>query len=85
MISCFRRHPNLLQLVREIPWGQNISIMTKIKDATEREYYLRMTIEMGWSRSVLLHQIKTDVYRRHTHVAKQHNFQIVEISNLITI
>lgn len=71
----YRRHPNLLQLVREVPWGQNISTMTKLKDATEREYYLSMTIEMGWSRSVLLHQIKTDVYQRHTHVAKQHNFQ----------
>ena len=56
---------NLLQLVREVPWGQNISIMTKIKDYDARAYYLRMTTDMGWSRSVLLHQIKTDAHRRY--------------------
>src|SRR3990167_4177286 len=46
----YREFPNLLQLVREIPWGQNIAIMRKAKDVHEREYYLRMTAEMGWSR-----------------------------------
>ena len=71
----YNRAPNLLRLVREIPWGQNITIITKIKDADERAYYLRMTAEMGWSRNVLLHQIKTDAYRRHRVTSKQHNFQ----------
>jgi len=71
----YNRAPNLLRLVREIPWGQNITIMTKIKDADERAYYLRMTAEMGWSRNVLLHQIKADAYRRHRVTSKQHNFQ----------
>ena len=70
----YRQFPNLLQLVREIPWGQNITVMTKIKDPDERGYYLRMTAEMGWSRSILLHQIKTDAYRRHRVITKQHNF-----------
>lgn len=71
----YRGFPNLLQLVREIPWGQNISIMTKSKDAQEREYYLRMTAEIGWSRNVLLHQIKTGAYSRHKKAIKQHNFE----------
>lgn len=71
----YSQSPNLLQLVREIPWGQNITIMTKIKDSGERAYYLRMTTEMGWSRSVLLHQIKTAAYQRHQSISKQHNFK----------
>lgn len=75
MYAEYRDHPNLLQLVREIPWGQNITIMTKLKESAERAYYLHMTAEMGWSRSVLLHQIKTDAYRRHGVAAKQHNFR----------
>jgi len=29
----------LAQLVREIPWGQNIVIMQMVKDTKEREYY----------------------------------------------
>lgn len=70
----YRDYPNLLQLVREIPWGQNISIMTKTKDITEREYYLRMTVEMGWSRNVLLYQIETQAHKRHKLAPKQHNF-----------
>jgi predicted nuclease of restriction endonuclease-like (RecB) superfamily len=70
----YKEVPNLLQLVREIPWGQNITIMTKTKGAEEREYYLGMTGEMGWSRAILLHQIKTNAYRRHRLSEKQHTF-----------
>lgn len=67
--------PNLLQLVREIPWGHNISIMTKVKDVQEREYYLSMTAKMGWSRNVLQHQIETQAHKRHKFVSKQNNFK----------
>jgi predicted nuclease of restriction endonuclease-like (RecB) superfamily len=70
----YKELSNLLQLVREIPWGQNIAIMTKVRKPEEREYYLGMTGEMGWSRSILLHQIKTDAYRRHRLAEKQHTF-----------
>ena len=34
-----------------------------------------MTAEMGWSRSILLQQIKSNAYRRHKKAVKQHNFQ----------
>ena len=70
----YQDHPNLLQLVREIPWGQNITIVTKIKELDAREYYLHMTLEMGWSRNVLIHQIKADAYHRHKQIPKLHNF-----------
>jgi predicted nuclease of restriction endonuclease-like (RecB) superfamily len=68
-------HPNLLQLVREIPWGQNITIMTKVKDVAAREYYLRATAELGWSRSVLSLQIGAHAYQRQALAPKQHNFK----------
>lgn len=48
--------------------------MTKTKDIKAREYYLRMTVEMGWSRNVLLHQIETQAHKRHKLAPKQHNF-----------
>lgn len=66
---------NLQQLVGEIPWGQNLMIMSKIKDRDARNYYLKATLEMGWSRNVLLHQIKSQAYERHHLSNKQHNFQ----------
>lgn len=66
--------PNLLQLVREIPWGQNIMIMTKVKAAAQRRYYLKATAELGWSRNVLLNQMKGQAFERHRAENKQHNF-----------
>lgn len=70
----YRADANLLRLVREIPWGQNITIMTKIKEAAARGYYLSKTAELGWSRNVLLNQIKARAYERHALAPKQHNF-----------
>ena len=70
----YKNLPNLRQLVAEIPWGQNLLILNKVKESAAREYYLKMTLEMGWSRSVLLYQIETDAYQRHSKIPKQHNF-----------
>jgi len=33
-------------------------IFSKVKDLKEREYYLRTSFALGWSRNVLLNQIK---------------------------
>ncbi len=66
---------NLQQLVGEIPWGQNLAILAMVKDRDARQYYLKATIAMGWSRNVLIHQIESQVYERHQLAEKQHNFQ----------
>ncbi|MFC1483002.1 YhcG family protein [Candidatus Margulisiibacteriota bacterium] len=71
----YNKKPNLLQLVRDLPWGHNIVIMTKVKNIQEKEYYLKATIEMRWSRNVLLNQIKAKTYERHKVIKKQHNFK----------
>lgn len=65
------------QLVTEIPWGHNIAIMSKITDMKAREYYIKATIELAWSRNVLVHQIKSMAYERHTSIEKQNNFEAV--------
>ena len=71
----YRDDTILQQLVIEIPWGQNLLIMARVKDPDEREYYLRATAEMAWSRDVLLNQIKAKAYERHALAPKQHNFE----------
>ena len=73
--TTYKDHPNLLQLVREIPWGHNIMIMTKIKDPQEQAFYIQATIDMKWSRDVLLNQIKANAYQRQAIATKQHNFK----------
>lgn len=70
----YRDHVNLQQLVGEIPWGQNLLILSKVKDIEEKEFYLRMTMKAGWSRNVLLNQIKAKAYERQMMSGKQHNF-----------
>jgi predicted nuclease of restriction endonuclease-like (RecB) superfamily len=54
----------LPQAVAEIPWGHNIVLMEKLPGPAERLWYARKTVEHGWSRSVLLHQIETRIHAR---------------------
>lgn len=52
------------QLAGQIPWFHNCVLLDKVKDAAERLWYIQETIEYGWSRSVLTHQIDSGLYRR---------------------
>ena len=52
------------QVVGQIPWGHNARILDLVKDATEREWYIRSAIEHGWSRNVLVLQIESRLYHR---------------------
>lgn len=47
-----------------IPWGHNILLIQKIKDANQRLWYASKAIEHGWSRSMLTIWIENDLYRR---------------------
>ncbi len=60
------------QLV-QIPWGHNIQIITKCKSIEEAHYYLTSTLEHGWSRNVLVHQIESQLWQRSG--KGLHNFQ----------
>ncbi len=54
----------LPQAVAEIPWGHHRLILDKITDPAGRLYYLRATARFGWSRNVLLNQIKAGACER---------------------
>ena len=73
--NAYRQDPILQQLVGEIPWGQNLIILSKVKSRDARHYYLKATQEMGWTRAVLIHNIQSKSYEQHGLVNKQHNFQ----------
>ena len=64
----------LQQLVAEIPWGHNLLILNKIYDFESRLYYLRATAQFGWTRNVLLNQIKAGAYECSLAEGKTHNF-----------
>lgn len=52
------------QPVGQLPWGQNISLLTKLDERDARLWYARHTIEHGWSRKVLEAQIASDLRGR---------------------
>jgi predicted nuclease of restriction endonuclease-like (RecB) superfamily len=52
------------QLVAQIPWGQNCVLLDRLKDNETRAFYIRKTVEHGWSRSVLIHQLDTKLHQR---------------------
>jgi len=64
------------QLVAEIPWGHHLLILNKLTNAAARFYYLRATAQFGWSRNVLLNQIKAGAYERAVKEKKSHNFEL---------
>ena len=66
----------LRQAVAEIPWGQNLVILNKVKEPAARLWYLQATAQFGWSRNVLLNQIKAAAYDRAVKEKKTHNFAI---------
>lgn len=52
------------QPVGQLPWGQNIALLTKLKDREARLWYATMAVRHGWSRKVLEAQIATDLRGR---------------------
>jgi predicted nuclease of restriction endonuclease-like (RecB) superfamily len=66
----------LRQLIAQVPWGHHRLILDKMSDPSARLYYLRATAQFGWSRSVLLNQIKARAYERAVKEKKTHNFAL---------
>jgi len=78
----YKGKPELLKLALQIPWSQNLLIISKVSEEEQRRYYLESTIKMGWSRAVLLNQIKANAYEHHISNTKQNNFEITLPANL---
>lgn len=66
----------LPQLVAEIPWGHHRFLLDKVTAPAARLWYLRATASFGWSRNVLLNQIKAGAYERAVTEKKTHNFDL---------
>ncbi len=70
----------LAQAVREIaaavPWGHHVVLLGRVKSPPELLYYLRSIARFGWSRNVLLNQIKAGGYERAVTEKKTHNFPL---------
>ncbi len=66
----------LQQLAAEIPWGHHMLMLDKLSVPAARLWYLHATTQFGWSRNVLLNQIKAGAYERAVTEKKTHNFEL---------
>ena len=47
-----------------VPWGHHLYIISQCKDVNRAVFYLKKTVENGWSRAVLLNYLDTNLYER---------------------
>jgi predicted nuclease of restriction endonuclease-like (RecB) superfamily len=47
------------QVAAQLPWFHNCVLLDKLSDREERIWYAKATIQHGWSRNVLVHQIES--------------------------
>ena len=71
----YESNSELLEYALKIPWGQNMLVIHQVKNPDERKYYLEATEKLGWSRAVLLNQIKANAYQHHLIDNKTSNFE----------
>jgi predicted nuclease of restriction endonuclease-like (RecB) superfamily len=48
----------------QVPWGHNLLIVSKCQSQQEASYYIENSIQYGWSRAVLTHQIESNLWQR---------------------
>lgn len=63
------------QAVAQISWGHTTVLLDKFSDDVIRNWYIEKTIENGWSRNVLIHQIESGLYERQVIAEKVSNFE----------
>ena len=47
-----------------VPWGHHLYIISQCKEVSRAVFYLKKTVENGWSRAVLLNYLDTNLYDR---------------------
>jgi predicted nuclease of restriction endonuclease-like (RecB) superfamily len=52
------------QVAAQIPWFHNCVLLDKLQRQEDRIWYAKATIQHGWSRNVLVHQIETSLHKR---------------------
>ena len=52
------------ELFGYIPWRHHVEIITKCSDIDEAMFYLRKTVQEGWSRNALLNAMEAELYKK---------------------
>lgn len=58
-----------------LPWSHNYTLIEKVKDIDKRIWYAEKCLENGWTHTVLVHQIESNLYQRQKENPKLTNFK----------
>lgn len=72
----YKEDEEFLHLGAKLPWKHNITLIQKVKDINIRKWYMEKCLEEGWSKSILIYQIDTDLYKRQVSTIKHNNFSL---------
>jgi predicted nuclease of restriction endonuclease-like (RecB) superfamily len=56
--------PIVQAVLAQLSWYHHITLLDKIKNKEVRIFYIKKTIQNGWSRNVMVHQIETELHKR---------------------
>ncbi len=62
--SAWPEHSIGQQLVAQLPWGHITHLLDLVSCPAQRNWYAQQTIEHGWSRNILVHQIESRLFER---------------------
>jgi predicted nuclease of restriction endonuclease-like (RecB) superfamily len=65
----------LRRSVAVLPWSHNLLIMSKTTSDDEALFYASKTVEMAWTRDILLNYIKARAFLQETTSVKSNNFK----------
>ena len=51
-------------MLAQLSWYHHITILDKVKDRDTRLFYIQETVQGGWSRDVMVHQIEAGLHQR---------------------
>lgn len=66
---------NLPLVLANLSWTHNYTLIEKIKDKNKRIWYAEKCLDNGWSQTMLIHQIDTNLYQRQKENIKLSNFE----------
>jgi predicted nuclease of restriction endonuclease-like (RecB) superfamily len=52
------------QVAAQLPWFHHCVLLDKLRDPSERLWYIQKAIENGWSRNVMVHHIEAQLHKR---------------------
>ena len=74
--SEYKEDSEFVQLVAQLPWTHNIILIEKVKNKNIRKWYIENCLNEGWSKSILIYQINTNLYKRKIKSIKHNNFNL---------